>query len=171
MFIKQNINIQFTCCVSRTFKLPRYTDVVNYTFIYYSGGIYVYYQKCNAEYIAGAGPEHTDRDYHHNNRVLSLYRAQHPPVVRDGERNRAFEAQHHGADLAGQGENNGVGEKQFRHEPTGNLDGETQQAIMEIFRSLAEQGKCVIIVTHSPYVAERADEIVDLKSVNQIETA
>lgn len=42
---------------------------------------------------------------------------------------------------------------------------------MEFFRSLAEQGKCVIIVTHSPYVAERADETVDLKSVNQIETA
>ena len=38
-------------------------------------------------------------------------------------------------------------------EPTGNLDGETQKEIMEIFRELAEQGKCVILVSHSPEVA------------------
>jgi len=42
-------------------------------------------------------------------------------------------------------------------EPTGNLDGETQEEIMSIFRMLAEEGKCVIIVTHSPTVAEAAD--------------
>ena len=43
-------------------------------------------------------------------------------------------------------------------EPTGNLDGETQEAIMEIFLDLAKnQNKCVIIVTHSPDVAKMAD--------------
>ncbi len=42
-------------------------------------------------------------------------------------------------------------------EPTGNLDGETQKEIMKIFRLLADEGKCVIIVTHSPEVAKASD--------------
>ena len=43
-------------------------------------------------------------------------------------------------------------------EPTDNLDGETQEAIMEIFLDLAKnQNKCVIIVTHSPDVSKMAD--------------
>ncbi len=42
-------------------------------------------------------------------------------------------------------------------EPTGNLDGETQTEIMKIFRRLADEGKCVIIVTHSPEVAKQSD--------------
>lgn len=48
-------------------------------------------------------------------------------------------------------------------EPTGNLDGETQDEIMDIFRELADQGKCVIIVTHSPEVAKRADQVYEIK--------
>ena len=49
-------------------------------------------------------------------------------------------------------------------EPTGNLDGETQDDIMEIFRKLAkEENKCVIIVTHSPEVTEKADIVYELK--------
>ncbi len=48
-------------------------------------------------------------------------------------------------------------------EPTGNLDGETQDRIMDIFCALAkEQNKCVIIVTHSPDVASRADECYNI---------
>ena len=43
-------------------------------------------------------------------------------------------------------------------EPTGNLDGETQDEIIGIFRTLADQGKCVIIVSHSPQVAAMCDE-------------
>lgn len=43
-------------------------------------------------------------------------------------------------------------------EPTGNLDGKTQNAIMDIFTRLArEQNKCIIIVTHSPEVAQMVD--------------
>lgn len=42
-------------------------------------------------------------------------------------------------------------------EPTGNLDGDTQQEIMQIFRTLAEQGKCVVLVSHSPEVAKLCD--------------
>lgn len=49
-------------------------------------------------------------------------------------------------------------------EPTGNLDGETQDDIMEIFRKLAkDENKCVIIVTHSPEVTEKADVVYELK--------
>jgi putative ABC transport system ATP-binding protein len=50
-------------------------------------------------------------------------------------------------------------------EPTGNLDGETQNAVMNIFLRLAQQeNKCVIIVTHSPEVARQADIVYELKS-------
>lgn len=42
-------------------------------------------------------------------------------------------------------------------EPTGNLDTETQNEIMEIFRRLANEGKCVILVSHSPEVAKMCD--------------
>ncbi len=49
-------------------------------------------------------------------------------------------------------------------EPTGNLDNETQEEIMKIFRLLANEGKCVIIVTHSPIVAKVADYLYELIS-------
>ena len=48
-------------------------------------------------------------------------------------------------------------------EPTGNLDGDTQDEIMQIFRTLADQGKCVILVSHSPQVASMCDETYELK--------
>lgn len=49
-------------------------------------------------------------------------------------------------------------------EPTGNLDRETQDDIMKIFRKLAkEEGKCVIIVTHSPDITKEADVVYELK--------
>ena len=35
-------------------------------------------------------------------------------------------------------------------EPTGNLDGETQDEIIKILKGLAAQGKCVILVAHYP---------------------
>ena len=51
-------------------------------------------------------------------------------------------------------------------EPTGNLDKQTESEILDIFKKLAhEEGKCVIIVTHSPNVCEIVDEIYDLKKV------
>ena len=48
-------------------------------------------------------------------------------------------------------------------EPTGNLDSETQNEIMRIFRELTENGKCVILVSHSPEVASMCDERSQLK--------
>lgn len=50
-------------------------------------------------------------------------------------------------------------------EPTGNLDKETETEIMAIFKDLAKQGKCVIIVTHSNNVAKMADVVYELKPV------
>ena len=51
-------------------------------------------------------------------------------------------------------------------EPTGNLDTETQDEIMEIFRGLANAGKCVILVSHSPSVAEMCDERYELIKIS-----
>ena len=48
-------------------------------------------------------------------------------------------------------------------EPTGNLDGQTESEIMEIFRSLADSGKCIILVTHSPSVSRKCDTVYELK--------
>ena len=51
-------------------------------------------------------------------------------------------------------------------EPTGNLDRETQKEIMEIFRDLADAGKCVILVSHSADVAEMCDERYELVKIS-----
>ncbi len=48
-------------------------------------------------------------------------------------------------------------------EPTGNLDSDTQNDIMEIFRELTMAGKCVILVSHSSKVAKMCDETYELK--------
>ena len=48
--------------------------------------------------------------------------------------------------------------------PTGNLDEDTEEKIIEIFKELAhEQNKIVIIVTHSRRVAAHADEVLHLR--------
>jgi len=49
-------------------------------------------------------------------------------------------------------------------EPTGSLDKDTEATVLEIFKSLAhDEGKCVIIVTHSENVTAIADEIWSLE--------
>ena len=53
-------------------------------------------------------------------------------------------------------------------EPTGNLDKQTEEEILEIFKELAHKDdKCVIIVTHSANVCEQADKVFDLKKVKK----
>lgn len=48
-------------------------------------------------------------------------------------------------------------------EPTGNLDKETENEILNIFKRLAhEEKKCVIIVTHSKNVCDNADVVYEL---------
>ena len=49
-------------------------------------------------------------------------------------------------------------------EPTGNLDEDTEEKIIEIFRNLAHKdNKIVIIVTHSRQVAKKADKVLTLR--------
>lgn len=47
-------------------------------------------------------------------------------------------------------------------EPTGNLDKETENEILKIFKSLAKEDKCIIIVTHSENVCSQADIVYEL---------
>lgn len=50
-------------------------------------------------------------------------------------------------------------------EPTGNLDGKNERVIMNILQGLAhEDGKCVIIVTHSKSVTEYADVVLEIEN-------
>lgn len=51
-------------------------------------------------------------------------------------------------------------------EPTGNLDKETENEIIKIFKELAhKENKCVIIVTHSNNICENADIVYDLQKI------
>ena len=53
-------------------------------------------------------------------------------------------------------------------EPTGNLDKETEDEILKIFKSLAhKENKCVIIVTHSKNVSDSSDEIYELTKLKK----
>ncbi len=49
-------------------------------------------------------------------------------------------------------------------EPTGNLDKDTENDIMTIFKNLAKKdNKCIIIVTHSDNVCKQVDTVYELK--------
>ena len=49
-------------------------------------------------------------------------------------------------------------------EPTGNLDGTTGQAIMELLFGLRDRhGATLVLVTHAPELAERCDRVVSLR--------
>ena len=50
-------------------------------------------------------------------------------------------------------------------EPTGNLDKDTEDEILSIFKNLAhKENKCVIIVTHSKNVCDNVDTVYELKA-------
>ena len=55
-------------------------------------------------------------------------------------------------------------------EPTGSLDSQAQENVLEIFKELAEAGKTVIIVTHNPEVADYADVVIKMKDGEVVET-
>lgn len=53
-------------------------------------------------------------------------------------------------------------------EPTGNLDKETENEILNIFKDLAHiDNKCVIIVTHSPNLCDNVDITYELKKTKK----
>ncbi|WP_327250882.1 ABC transporter ATP-binding protein [Streptomyces sp. NBC_01244] len=52
----------------------------------------------------------------------------------------------------------------FADEPTGNLDEDTAQGVIDTFRDLAhERNTCVVVVTHSRQLAARSDRILSLR--------
>ena len=55
-------------------------------------------------------------------------------------------------------------------EPTGSLDSQSQENVLDIFKELAEAGKTVIIVTHNPEVADYADVVIKMKDGEVVET-
>ena len=55
-------------------------------------------------------------------------------------------------------------------EPTGSLDSQSQENVLEIFKELAEAGKTVIIVTHNPEVADYADVVIKMNDGEVVET-
>jgi ABC-type lipoprotein export system ATPase subunit len=48
-------------------------------------------------------------------------------------------------------------------EPTGNLDEKTEKEIFTTLKDLSQNGKCVIVVSHSDHVKEYADKIYTIK--------
>ena len=48
-------------------------------------------------------------------------------------------------------------------EPTGSLDEENGQIVMDILKDLNSRGKTVIVITHNPSVANQCDRIINLK--------
>jgi putative ABC transport system ATP-binding protein len=48
-------------------------------------------------------------------------------------------------------------------EPTGNLSTEQGEEIVGLLRSLREKGKTIVMVTHNPAMAEKADRIVRIR--------
>jgi putative ABC transport system ATP-binding protein len=47
-------------------------------------------------------------------------------------------------------------------EPTGNLDQENGRIVLDLIRTLQEEGRTVIMVTHNPEVSELGDRIIEI---------
>jgi putative ABC transport system ATP-binding protein len=47
-------------------------------------------------------------------------------------------------------------------EPTGNLDSNTGEEIMEIFRKLHEAGNTIVLITHEEYIAKHSHRVIRL---------
>jgi putative ABC transport system ATP-binding protein len=54
-------------------------------------------------------------------------------------------------------------------EPTGNLDTQSGEEIIQIFEKLHEQGHTILMVTHNPEIAKRTDRTVSLRDGRIIE--
>jgi len=48
-------------------------------------------------------------------------------------------------------------------EPTGNLDSENSEKIFEILRSLSHNGLAIVMITHNPDLAARANQIIHIR--------
>ena len=50
----------------------------------------------------------------------------------------------------------------FADEPTGNLDSQSGQEVMEILHNLNTGGKTVVVITHDPRVAEQCQRTIQI---------
>ncbi|QTF09090.1 ABC transporter ATP-binding protein [Brenneria izadpanahii] len=51
----------------------------------------------------------------------------------------------------------------FADEPTGNLDEENEQRVLDLLRDLHHQGRTIVMVTHNPELGKFADRIIRLQ--------
>lgn len=55
------------------------------------------------------------------------------------------------------------GQVVFADEPTGALDTKSGEAVMEILRTLHQQGHTIVLVTHNPEIANQAPRVVEIQ--------
>ena len=51
----------------------------------------------------------------------------------------------------------------FADEPTGNLDTQTGNDVMNLFKELNKQGQTIILITHEEYIAMQSKRIINIK--------
>jgi putative ABC transport system ATP-binding protein len=54
-------------------------------------------------------------------------------------------------------------------EPTGNLDSHSTDEVLRIFSALGDEGRTVVLITHEPDVAEKAERVVRLSDGRVVE--
>lgn len=50
----------------------------------------------------------------------------------------------------------------FADEPTGALDSESSETVMNLLKDLNDAGKTIIVITHDPIVAEKCRRVIKL---------
>ena len=51
----------------------------------------------------------------------------------------------------------------FADEPTGNLDSQTGNYVMDLFKELNQKGQTIILITHEDDIANKSDRIINIK--------